>query len=261
MRLCGIALVLLVGVAAPGLAQNRPTGLLVPAYFYPAGGAKDARWQQLADAARAGVPMTVIVNPASGPGKVTDPNYTAVIDRVQKAGVTTVGYVTTSYARRPAADVLADVKTWLKLYPTTQGIFLDEQPSGAAEVAAYIELCESIRRLNPKLKILSNPGTVCDAGYFGTGGPDVVCVHENEGSFRKYAPPAKAYPPGRTAGLVHTTPKGAGPAAEVALARGHGFGMVFVTDALMPNPWDRLPTYWDDLLTAVAPPTAGGMKN
>ena len=114
MRLFGCALLFLGGLAGVGVAQNRPLELLVPAYFYPAG-ANDKLWEDVAAAGKAGVPITVIVNPASGPGKKLDTNYAAVIARVQKSGVKTVGYVSTRYGKRPAKDVEADVKTWLTL--------------------------------------------------------------------------------------------------------------------------------------------------
>lgn len=250
MRRFGSVLLFLCGMAGVAVAQNRPLELLVPAYFYPAGAA-DKLWGELAAAGKAGVPVTVIVNPGSGPGKQLDPNYARVIALVQKAGVKTVGYVSTRYGKRDAKEVEADVKTWLKLYPSIEGFFLDEQSSKQEDVAKYQALCAFIRQELPKARIVSNPGTVCDAGYFAKGGPDVICVFENAGSLAKYAPPAKFQPaPGTTAGLVHTTPKGVNLADEVGLARKHGFGMVFVTDDRMPNPWDTLPTYWPDLLKA-----------
>jgi hypothetical protein len=37
----------------------------------------------------------------------------------------------------------------------------------------------------------------------------------------------------------------------VRRAGGKGVGYIFVTDGEMPNPWERLPPYWDELVDAV----------
>ena len=37
----------------------------------------------------------------------------------------------------------------------------------------------------------------------------------------------------------------------VALARDRGAGLLFVTDGVMPNPWDRLPAYWHQQVSLI----------
>jgi hypothetical protein len=99
--------------------------LLVPAYFYPAGpGLK--QWEQLIEAA-ARVPIVAIANPASGPGERTNSDYSAVVGRAKRRGVTVIGYVGTNYAHRPIAEVEADVDRWVRFYPEISGIFFDAQ--------------------------------------------------------------------------------------------------------------------------------------
>ena len=44
--------------------------------------------------------------------------------------ITLVGYVSTSYAKRPLADVKADIDQWPRLYAGLAGVFFDEQASG-----------------------------------------------------------------------------------------------------------------------------------
>src|SRR5205823_5707401 len=92
--------------------------LLVPAYFYPLREGLKA-WERLMESAGQ-VPTVAIVNPASGPGKKQDASYAALMPRARKAGVTLVAYVSTSYARRPLAEVQADVDRWLEFYPDIQ---------------------------------------------------------------------------------------------------------------------------------------------
>jgi spherulation-specific family 4 protein len=100
----------------PAAEPEPRLSLLVPAYFYPAGeGLK--HWDRLI-ASSARVPVLAIVNPVSGPGDKADANYTKLLDRARRqAGLTLLGYVSTRYARRPLADVQADVDRWLRLYP------------------------------------------------------------------------------------------------------------------------------------------------
>ena len=87
-------------------AQER-TGLLVPMYVYPRDIHKNSAYNRLMDLKRRyeTVPMWVILNPASGPGKSVDANYTKAIDRLIGAGWVVLGYVSTSYGKRPGADV------------------------------------------------------------------------------------------------------------------------------------------------------------
>ncbi len=110
-------------------AAHASLRILVPAYFYPAGeGLRE--WDRLLAAAD-DVPIAAIVNPASGPGKGGDPNYVTLLRRARKTKLTLIGYVPLSYAKRPLADVRADVDTWLRHYPDLDGILFDEQPSAA----------------------------------------------------------------------------------------------------------------------------------
>ena len=38
---------------------------------------------------------------------------------------------------------------------------------------------------------------------------------------------------------------------HLKLAVSRNAGMVFITDAKMPNPWDRLPSYWQAEVQAI----------
>jgi hypothetical protein len=262
MRLCVLAILVVLGAVGQGAAQKPPPmkgktppfRILVPAYFYPGGDANLKEWQKLAAAAglKARVPIIAIINPSSGPGKKLEPNYSAVIRAMNKAGVTTIGYVSTSFGKRPGADVEADFKTWRLFYPEIKGFFLDEQASDADSAKLYVGFCQSIRKRTPKSLIVSNPGTICDQAYFAKDGPDVICVHENGNGLKTYNPPAwlEKQTASRVAALTYSQDKEAMP-AEVALAKKKGIGCVFVTDEKLPNPWAKLPSYWGEFVKKV----------
>jgi hypothetical protein len=225
--------------------------LFVPAYFYP-GGAGLKGWDGLIDAARK-VPVTAIVNPASGPGKAPDPNYTRALDRAAGAGVTLIGYVSTSYAKRPRADVEADVDRWVTFYPAIRGIFFDEQASGPEQVEYYAALSADTRRRIRNGVVITNPGTACDPAYFTRAGVDAVCVWENRGGFERLKQPVlEKASPEQFVALAHGVAGTAAMEQAVRKAASERIGYVYVTDDVLPNPWDRLPVYWKDEVAAVA---------
>jgi hypothetical protein len=225
-----------------------PVRLLVPAYFYPAGKGMD-EWRRMAKAAK-DVPIIAIANPASGPGGQQDPNYVEAIDLAKQAGVTVIGYVSTSYAKRPLADVKADIDGWLKLYPKVDGFFFDEQTSGKETVPYYQALAAHAREKRKALDclIVTNPGTVTAKEYLlPFAGINITCLHEHHTGFDRYQRPAWAadVPAAQVAGLVYNEPSLAQMREHVKTASQKGIGYFYVTDATGSNPWDRLPTYWE----------------
>lgn len=250
------ALAVLLPGHAPAPAAPKPTRLtlLVPAYFYP-GGEGLKYWDALIEAQKR-APVIAIVNPASGPGTKVDPNYTQVIARATKAGVLVIGYVSTSYAKRPRADVEADVQRWLEFYPSIGGIFFDEQTSGPEQVEYYVALRRFVREKRPKAFVVTNPGVAPAVEYVSQGAADAVCIFEHHEGYGKFKMPAwAARYTRRTPSPFYVLPYGT-PDAKAMRARiddsvKHGFGYIFVTDDVLPNPWDGLPPYWEEEVEAV----------
>ena len=159
--------------------------LLVPAYFYPAGaGLKN--WSKLISAAGK-VPVMAIANPASGPGTAVDPAYASVIKLAQAGKVTVIGYVSTSYGKRTAAEIKTDIDNWISFYPTIQGIFFDEQASDAAQSDFYLDLAGHARLKIARAFIVTNPGTACAEEYFSKKVADTICIVEKGEGLDKYA--------------------------------------------------------------------------
>jgi hypothetical protein len=246
---CLLLLLLATGYA-PASEPAPRCRLLVPAYFYPAGeGLKD--WDRLL-ASGAKVPILAVVNPASGPGEKADPAYTKLLNRAKKApGVTLLGYVSTRYGKRPAADVRADIDRWLRLYPQVRGLFLDEQASGAGQADYYAALYAHARarKLRP---VVTNPGTACAEAYLARPAADVACLFEAGEGFAGFRPPAWAvrYGAGRFAALAYNVKEAGQMRKYLAAAQERRVGLVYVTDGAGANPWARLPAYWDEEVTA-----------
>ncbi len=235
------------------LPKRLPLGalqLLVPAYFYPAGPGL-LHWERLFQASRS-AEVIAIVNPSSGPGEKSDPNYVDIVKRADASGLRTLGYLSTSYAKRPLAEVQADVDKWFQLYSEVQGVFLDEQTSTIDGVDYYVALSRYIRQKRPEALIFTNPGTVCAREYLTRAAADVVCIAERGKDFGAEFPAwVKEESPGRFAALIYEIdqPEQMRQLIREGIARRIGY--IFVTDTRLPNPWDRLPSWWNAEVDAV----------
>jgi hypothetical protein len=218
-----------------------PQKLLIPAYFYPG-----PLWDQVI----AGAPTVgaVVMNPDSGPGQAQNPDYVAAVDKAQTAGIQVIGYVHTSYgARDPRAvkDEIERFKAWYHV----DGIFLDQVADGLASLAYYQNLADYIRG-TPGYVVVLNHSTVPDETYTAVG--DILVIFE--GDYRTYVsfqPPSWVYryPPTKFAHFVHGTRDSSALTHAMALDNQRNVTHVYVTDDLMPNPWDTLPRYWTSELS------------
>lgn len=239
-------------VNAEKRAQPAPAlSLWVPAYFYPNGpGLRE--WDRLIAAAKV-VPIVAIVNPASGPGDHVDPYIAKVVTRARKGNVKLVAYVATQYTRKSLDVAKREVDTYLTFYPEIQGVHIDEQSSQAKDVDYYAELYRYVRKRIPGALVLSNPGTVCAAEYLARPAADAVCLFERDRAFDEFRPPAWAnrFPADRFCVQSYHVDTEAEMKRALRRAVQLRVGYVFITDDVGPNPYDRLPTYWDAEVEAV----------
>ena len=158
----------------PSRIDSTPTGIIVILYTPP----DDASWAELVRArgSHPSVPLLAVVNPGNGPGRSKDPSYASGIRSLQAAGISVIGYVHTSWASRPLAEVGADVASYLAWYPSLDGIFIDEMQGVAGSEAYYASLAASIRDAGFRLTV-GNPGTDIARSYEGIF--NVLVVWEN----------------------------------------------------------------------------------
>ena len=253
MHRIGIALCVLPLIGA----GDRPNGVdkrvhvLVPAYFYPSG--EGLKHWDAAIAAAKSAPITMVVNPASGPGERIDPNYTAVLGRAKRGGVRLVGYISTRYAKRPLEDVKTDIDRFARFYPEIEGFHFDEQNSGAGFVDYYEALYRFARRTVPKAVVYSNPGTTCEEAFVARPTSEVVCLYERDRPLSEFRMPewTGKYPPDRFSVILHQVRTEEDMKRVLNDAVRMGFGHVFISDATGVNPYDRLPSYWRAEIDAV----------
>lgn len=228
------------------LQPHNMLGLLVPAYFYP--GPQDPHWPALALASKR-VPLTVIVNPASGPGNSVDPAYTLAVNQVRAAGAKVIGYVHISYGKRPIEQVRTDIERYRTFYEL-DGVFIDELASGdSPDIVAYqAGLIAQIRSESPSWSIVVNPGVTPHRAHLEKDPADLIVNFENTAA-QWPAESIQATPVNTPfAHLVHTTDNEYSMRRIVSGAANAGIQAVYVTDDTMDNPWDTLPRWWMNMV-------------
>ncbi len=255
MRPLALALGLVI-LATPAAADR--LRLLVPAYQYPTEG---TLWSELTEAA-ARVSVTAILNPDNGPGAVVDPDYVAVVNALRAAGGRVIGYVFTQYTARDTGLVLADARRYASLY-AIDGIFVDEMTddAGAPHVGYYADLAAALRAFRPEWSVTGNPGTLCAPEYVTVAGLDRILTFEDGAGYLGWEPDPwmLAQPPGRFASLLHSSGSVAMRAA-LAHAADRNVGAIYVTDDVLPNPWDALPSYWEEEVAVIETTHVAGVE-
>jgi len=223
-----------------------PGGTIIPLYTYPT----DRTWAVVAAAKleHPEVGVVAIINPDSGPGTMLDPSYDAGITMLQDAGVVVIGYVYTSYAARALNAVETDISTYANFYPQLDGIMFDEMSSTKGDEDYYAELSSFAEGLGMDLTV-GNPGTGVPQSFVGT--VDTLFVYEDEGlpDPKSLGGWTDAYERENFAIIPHSV--ASLDAGFVSAALVH-VGYVYVTDDVLPNPWDSLPTYFDELVLELA---------
>ncbi len=227
------------GSARPGSIR-----MALPAYFAPG-----SEWQRVIAAAPT-VGM-VIINPASGPGTSTDPQYTQVIAQARAAGIIVLGYVSTSYGQRPEADVVADINGYYDHY-SLSGIYLAEGPMEADCTpleAQYRRVADAAHARDARAYMAVGTHFCPTYVYFF----DLMVEFAMSWSdYQSYVVPTWM-PGGSPERFCHfisdVPPDQAGVAISRAIANGAGW--VFATDLSEPNPWAQLPDYFDAELQAI----------
>jgi hypothetical protein len=239
------------------------TGIIIPFYIYPNNPYTDPVVARLLGLIRKyrEIPVIVVINPSSGPGAVWDGNYAAFIRVLRAVGACVAGYVSTDYAVRPAGEVQADINAWLTLYADTpiNTIFMDEQPYdlvvGSTDTVAlyksYTDYCHA-RNLAP---VIGNPGTNQRGEHFESRTADIIVVNE----VATY--PSEASMLGNFVGGhvdYRYTLRAAMVYGQTTLVPGlvrqlaKYVQYVLITDDVLPNPWDSLPTYLEQLFAILA---------
>lgn len=215
--------------------------VIVPAYFYP----KTKLWQKLNQ-----TKVTAILNPGSGPGIKPNSQYVNAAKEFKNSGGNLIGYISSSYGWRPLDEVFSEIERYQQWYQV-DGFFIDEMNNTPEKISYYEELYKGIKKINPKLKVVANPGAHVPEAYIHVA--DQIIVFENNVSeLHKYKPQSwqKKYSISRFGQLVYGSNED-DMKKIVQQAKKNYIGLIYVTDDTLPNPWDSLPAYWNKELEEV----------
>lgn len=210
--------------------------LAVPSYFFPG-----LKWDLLLTKN----PGHTIINPGNGPGTSPVAAYVTQVVKAKATGAHVFGYVYTQYGNRPVADVKLDVDRHFSFYAVT-GIFFDQGANTLDKLQYYKQLYDYVKSKGGQVAL--NPGTRTIQEY--TAAADHIMVAETDLATyrtRSDVPWEKTVSDCMFWHCVHTCPASNLPEV-LGLARARNAGMLYVTDDVMPNPYDQLPTYLDALV-------------
>ena len=237
--------VFLVAAKSPPASAVLCQKMFIPAYFYPG-----SLWTQ----ATAGAPIVdvMIMNPASGPGTSQNSDYVTAVNNAKAAGIKVIGYVHTSYSQRNINTVKGEVDLYKQWY-NVSGIFLDEVNSSAAAIPYYQNVSDYIKSSSGTY-VAMNPGVVPAQGYINISDTTVIF----EGTYTTYktwsAPSwVFSYPASKFTHLVYATSTSKNMKdAILTKSKSRNAGYVYVTNDVLPNPWDTLPSaYWSTELSYI----------
>ncbi len=218
------------------------TGTLVPLYTYP----NHRSWSDIIAARLQNptVPVIAVVNPANGPGQNVSADYVAGTAKLRAAGITVLGYVATGYTARADSVVKADIDKWRAFYPAVTGIFFDEM-TNAAGFEDYYRRQTIYARSKGLTYTVGNPGADTAPSYVGV--VDMILVYESAG-LRPLSTWYDKYPRENFGIIPYAVPRLDSDYIQKAKK---SVGFIYMTDDVLTNPWDSLPRYFPDLLSAL----------
>ena len=240
----------------PAAVSQPEQRALVPAYFYPDHWNAGNDWVVMCDGLEASTQRSVVVmNPNSGPDTRRNPDYQVVLSYCQAAGQEVIGYVHTSYGKRSSRSVKADIDAYYRYYPDIDGIFLDEMSNQTSTQSYYRSLYRHVKgKPGSSNLVVGNPGAAAATSWqLDTPVTDALIVFEGTSSaFSDWTPPAwvLSQPSSRIVHLVHASPDATDMVGTCTRSQQMNAGLVYVTDDVLENPWDSLPSYWQDELQA-----------
>ncbi|WP_457565105.1 spherulation-specific family 4 protein [Caminibacter sp.] len=197
--------------------------LIIPAYFYD-----PSLWDNVKSSDFSGV---VIINPDNGVGEYSS-YWDDIINSIQNKNP--IGYVYTKYGERNLSDVENEIDKWLENYKI-RGFFIDEV--NGSNFNYYQEIFRFIKSKG-NYKIVLNPGSEINESFFNIA--DIVVIFENS---------VKEFNESICAGTF--TDK------KAAIVYGASYDdflrykncacrYIYFTDDNLPNPYDTLPSYFDE---------------
>jgi len=227
-------------------------GTIVPAYFYPSLLDPNNPWHDLLDAVNQ-IPVIAIINPNNGPGSSKNADYEQAIQKIHNVKENNantqrgkaIGYVFTSYGTRAMTACKDDIDAYYRFYEV-DGIFIDEMSTASDRVEFYRELYAYIRQKDSHAIVVGNPGTDTIQKY--TDITHILNLFEQYEGFKEWAPNdwIKTKSPDHFSTFIYNVSDPNSMIKYINLAEDKNIGWIYITDDILPNPWDTHPGYWKE---------------
>jgi Ca2+-binding RTX toxin-like protein len=177
-------------------------------------------------------------------GSTPNSDYIKGLADLRAAGVAIAGYVWTDYGRRDLEEVKAEIDLYHDYY-NVNGIFFDEAASGASQVNYYKDLYNYVIKTSKLDKVILNHGTKPDTRYLSELPNANLVIFESNTGWSQASNPPSGYNSNRFSSLMYSVADPAVMKNNIDIAVNRNVGYVYVTDdGADGNPWDRLPSYW-----------------
>ena len=223
----------------------------IPAYFYPSYPiAAGSNWDLVTSTLKPG--EVLLVNPSDGSGTTKNSAYAQMIATTANKGLVNMGYVYTEYGTRSLSTVKTEIDNYFNWYGV-KSIFLDEASTDVVKLTYYQDLYNYIKSRGGQVMI--NPGTIPAESYV-TVADQIIVFEDVYPNYAKVIFPSWIfkYPSTKFVHLVHSTPS-ENLAAAIAKSKQNNAGYIYVTDDVMSNPWDKMPSYWSTEVSLKCPGT------
>lgn len=226
--------------------RNATVGIMIPLYV----DSDSDAWDKLIEIKQMHphVVMIAIVNLDHGPGSFINQSYLTRIQDLKSSGIDVLGYTYTDYGRRSIISVQDDIDAW-KRYDV-DGISLDEMSNIAGDESYYHNL-SSYAKSKGLTFTVGNPGTHTLESYIGI--VDTMTIYEGQGV------PALELLKNRTFGGKYDNRNfnfvayGVQTLDQEYIDNAIKYvGYFYLTNDNLPNPWNSLPPYIDELVSYVA---------
>jgi len=220
-----ILLFIFIGCGSGDSSNNSQKKIIIPLYFYDSN-----KWNEVAKYQN----EIVIINPDNGVGDTIDTNYENLITKLNNNKDLPIGYIYTKWGNRDIDEVKKEIDKWLSFY-NIKGFFLDEAATDKSNLAYYQELSDYIKSKG-NYYIVLNPGVMPDKSYFSIA--DNIIVFEDSVDKLEKGVCGNS----KSSIIVYKATRN----EMINIIKNYNCSLMYITDDEMPNPYDTLPTYFDE---------------
>ena len=235
--------IMVFSLSQTAFAVHSSTGVILPLYVHPGSTWHDVIKEKIKHHK---VPMIVIINPLNGSGQVKNDDYVDGIQKMQSRDISVLGYVYTDYGTRNSTDVKNEITNYKNWY-NVNGIFFDQMSNVPGNEIYYTDLTHFAKSLGLTFTV-GNAGVDTKPSYIKTVDNIVIYEKNTLPSVLSLAGWHKNYDKNNFSIIafeIDNLDK------SFVFDASNSVGYMYVTNGVMPNPFNSIPTYFEDLMDAL----------